>query len=116
MRKTTKTPRNKAAPKPQQLPLDPPAAVPAQVPSSDVIEQDLEALARMQAALPEERRAALQKLLNKTAYTVQEAGGLLGVGPAAIRAAIKRGEIRSFRIGSRWRIPASEIIKRLIAP
>ncbi len=45
----------------------------------------------------------------KKAYSVAEAAEELGVSQWLVREAIRRGEIRSIRIGKRIIIPAAEI-------
>ncbi|MCI4435511.1 MAG: helix-turn-helix domain-containing protein [Ignisphaera sp.] len=42
---------------------------------------------------------------------ISEACRLLGIGRTTLVTKIKRGEIKAYKVGGKWRIPLSELIK-----
>lgn len=42
-------------------------------------------------------------------YTPQEAGAILRVSVYTIREMLKQGALRGFKVGTKWRIPASAV-------
>ena len=79
--------------------------------------EGLDKLAEAIKALPGDRAAALEALMERQAYSVQETADMLGVSTSTIWRAIRNGDIRSFRIGTNERAPvriaATELLRIL---
>jgi putative molybdopterin biosynthesis protein len=52
-------------------------------------------------------------IMQKQAYSIEEAAQILDVHPDTIRRMIKRGELFATKIGKNYRIPLSEIDRLL---
>jgi len=77
--------------------------------SESRIKEKLDKLCDDIEALPQHRQKKLRDLLEKKAYSCQEAADLLGISLSTIRRLIEKGHIKSFRIGSLIRVSSEEI-------
>jgi excisionase family DNA binding protein len=75
------------------------------------IKQKLDKLADDIKKLPEERRDKLKDLIEKRAYSTQDAAKQLGISVSTLRRFIRSGVIAYFRIGKRIRFSADEIAR-----
>ena len=75
------------------------------------IKNKLDKLADDIEDLPQPRKKKFRELLEKKAYSCQEAAILLGISLSTIRRLIAKGHIKSFRVGNLLRVSQEEVVR-----
>ena len=65
----------------------------------------------LQALVREAVRAEIRDILDSELLTSDQAAGLLGMTPAAVRKAVERGQLPCVRLGRRLRFRRSELLR-----